>query len=48
MRLSGLTIDKEAFDTLPAFTRYGGWGRASKAGPQFSMFIKQLNQAIAA
>jgi type I restriction enzyme R subunit len=44
-----LSIDQEDFETLPVFTRYGGWGKIYKVfGPELPQFIKQLNQAIAA
>jgi len=44
-----LSIDKEDFEDLPVFNRYGGWGRVYKLfGPQLPELIKQLNQAIAA
>jgi type I restriction enzyme, R subunit len=46
---SNLTIDRDDFEVLPVFTRYGGWGRASRAfGPELTILIKDLNQAIAA
>ena len=44
-----LSIDKEDFEELPIFNRYGGWGKVSKVfGPGLPNLIKQLNQAIAA
>lgn len=46
---ANLTIDQDDFETLPVFTRFGGWGKVSKVfGPQLPQLIKQLNQAIAA
>ena len=44
-----LSIDKEDFEELPVFNRYGGWGKVYKLfGTQLPELIKQLNQAIAA
>ena len=44
-----LSIDKEDFDELPIFNRYGGWGKVySVFGPKLPELVKQLNQAIAA
>jgi len=44
-----LTIDKDDFDTLPVFSRFGGWGRAKAVfGSQLPVFIKQINEAVAA
>jgi len=44
-----LSIEKDDFDDLPIFNRYGGWGRVYKEfGPALPEFIKQLNQAVAA
>ena len=46
---ANLTIDQDDFETLPVFTRFGGWGKISKVfGPQLPQLIKELNQAIAA
>lgn len=46
---ANLSIDKEDFDELPIFSRYGGWGKVYKVfGPKLPELIKQLNQAIAA
>ena len=46
---ANLTIDQDDFETLPVFTRFGGWGKVSKVfGPELPQLIKQLNQAIAA
>ncbi len=44
-----LSINKDDFEELPVFNRYGGWGKAYQVfGPKLPEFIKQLNQAIAA
>ena len=46
---SNLTIDQDDFEALPVFSRYGGWGKAFKTfGPELTVLIKELNQAIAA
>lgn len=46
---ANLTIDQDDFETLPVFTRFGGWGKVSRVfGPELPQLIKQLNQAIAA
>jgi type I restriction enzyme, R subunit len=44
-----LSIDQEDFETLPVFTRFGGWGKVhSVFQGQLPELIKQFNQAIAA
>ena len=47
--IENLTIEQDDFDTLPVFTRAGGWGRANKVFEgQLSSMIGRLNEAIAA
>ena len=44
-----LTIGQDDFDSVPVFTRAGGWGRAEKAfAGQLTQLIRQLNEAVAA
>ena len=44
-----LSIDKEDFDTMPAFSRYGGWSRANNTFNQtLPSLLKELNRVIAA
>ena len=46
---TNLTIDQDDFESLPVFTRFGGWGRISRVfGKDLPGLIKQINQAIAA
>jgi type I restriction enzyme R subunit len=46
---TNLTIDEEDFETLPVFTRFGGWRKISQVfGPGLPQLLKQFNQAIAA
>ena len=47
--IENLTIEQDDFDTLPVFTRAGGWGRANKVfWGELSSMIGRLNEAIAA
>lgn len=47
--VENLSIDQEDFDTLPVFTRFGGWGRANKAFQgQLSSLLREINEAVAA
>jgi hypothetical protein len=47
--VENLSIDKEDFDTLPVFSRAGGWARANRAfGSQLPRLIQEFNEAIAA
>lgn len=44
-----LSIDQEDFESQPAFTHYGGWGRVSVVFKgRMPQLIQELNQAIAA
>jgi type I restriction enzyme R subunit len=44
-----LSIDQEDFETLPIFTRYGGWGKVQTVfKDQLPELIKEFNRAIAA
>jgi type I restriction enzyme R subunit len=44
-----LSIDKDDFEELPIFNRYGGWGKVYQVlGPTLPELIKQLNREIAA
>jgi type I restriction enzyme R subunit len=44
-----LSIDQEDFESQPAFTHYGGWGRVSVAFEgRMPQLIQELNRAIAA
>lgn len=43
-----LSLDQEDFDFFPIFTRFGGWGKASKVfAGQLPQLIHSFNQAIA-
>jgi type I restriction enzyme R subunit len=44
-----LSIEREDFDTMPIFTRQGGWTVAKRLfGPPLEDLLRQLNEAIAA
>ncbi len=44
-----LSIDKDDFELIQVFTRFGGWGRANRAfNNQLSRMLQDLNEAIAA
>jgi type I restriction enzyme R subunit len=44
-----LSIDRDDFDNLPVFNRYGGWGRANNVFEgMLPQLINQLNEAVAA
>jgi type I restriction enzyme, R subunit len=44
-----LSIDKDDFETLPIFTRFGGWGRVTNVFVgEMPELIKKLNRAVAA
>jgi type I restriction enzyme R subunit len=44
-----LSLDREDFENLPVFNRYGGWGRASKVfGAELVELVAQINQEVAA
>ncbi len=46
--VENLSIDREDFDTMPIFTRSGGWSRANKAFEnQLERLLQDLNEAIA-
>ena len=47
--VANLSIDQDDFETVPVFTRFGGWGRANKTfNNQLDRMIRDLNEAIAA
>lgn len=47
--IQNLTIDEEDFETLPIFTRAGGWGPANRAfETHLADVLDDLNEAIAA
>jgi type I restriction enzyme R subunit len=47
--VENLSIDRDDFETVPVFTRFGGWGRANKSfNNQLDNIINDLNEAIAA
>ena len=47
--VENLSIDRDDFENVPVFTRFGGWGRANKTfNNQLENIIKDLNEAIAA
>lgn len=47
--VQNLSIDQDDFDTLPIFSRAGGWGRANRVFEgNLSRLLKELNQSIAA
>jgi type I restriction enzyme R subunit len=47
--IANLSIDKEDFEVVPVFTRFGGWGRADGVfNNQLDDIIRDLNEAIAA
>jgi len=44
-----LSVDKEDFDAVQVFTRFGGWGRANQTfNNQLDNILHELNEAIAA
>jgi type I restriction enzyme R subunit len=44
-----LSIDQEDFETMPVFTRHGGWTRANNAfRKELPTLLKELNMVIAA
>jgi type I restriction enzyme R subunit len=44
-----LSIDKDDFETLPIFTRFGGWGRVTNVFlGEMPELMKNLNRAVAA
>jgi type I restriction enzyme R subunit len=44
-----LSIDKEDFEVIQVFTRFGGWGRANRVfNNQLGNILQELNEAIAA
>jgi type I restriction enzyme R subunit len=46
--VKNLSIDQDDFETMPIFTRIGGWGRATKVFTgQLPQLIHSFNQAIA-
>ena len=46
--IENLSIDKEDFDTIPIFTRDGGWGKANKVFEnQLEELLKEFNEAVA-
>ncbi len=47
--IANLTIDQEDFDTLPIFTREGGWTRANREFEgKLSELLRLINEAVAA
>jgi type I restriction enzyme R subunit len=47
--IENLSIDRDDFENVPVFTRFGGWGRANKSfNNQLDNIIQDLNEAIAA
>lgn len=47
--VENLSIDRDDFENVPVFTRFGGWGRANKTfNNQLGNIINDLNEAIAA
>jgi type I restriction enzyme R subunit len=47
--IENLSIDRDDFENVPVFTRFGGWGRANKTfNNQLDNIISDLNEAIAA
>ncbi|CAN5488309.1 type I restriction-modification system endonuclease [soil metagenome] len=47
--IANLSIDKEDFEVVPVFTRFGGWGRANRVfNNKLDDIIRDLNEAIAA
>ena len=47
--VENLSIDRDDFENVPVFTRFGGWGRANKTfNNQLNSIINDLNEAIAA
>ncbi|MBL8208552.1 MAG: restriction endonuclease subunit R, partial [Blastocatellia bacterium] len=47
--IENLSIEREDFEELPVFTRFGGWTKANRAfGNQLGDWLKQINEAIAA
>ena len=46
--IENLSIDKADFDTIPIFTRDGGWGKANKVFEnQLEELLKEFNEAVA-
>jgi type I restriction enzyme R subunit len=46
--IQNLSINKEDFDTIPIFTRDGGWGKANKVFKnQLEELLKEFNEAVA-
>jgi type I restriction enzyme, R subunit len=44
-----LSLDREDFESLPVFNRFGGWGRATKVfGPELPSLIIRINEEVAA
>ena len=44
-----LSIDKEDFEDIQVFTRFGGWGRANRVfNNHLDNILRDLNEAIAA
>lgn len=47
--VENLSIDRDDFENVPVFTRFGGWGRANKTfNNQLDNILRDLNEAIAA
>jgi type I restriction enzyme R subunit len=47
--VENLSIDRNDFENVPVFTRFGGWGRANKTfNNQLDNLLNELNEAIAA
>lgn len=47
--VANLTIDKDDFDLIQVFTRFGGWRRANRTfNNQLANVLRELNEAIAA
>jgi type I restriction enzyme, R subunit len=47
--VENLSIDRDDFENVPVFTRFGGWGRANKTfNNQLGNILNDLNEAIAA
>jgi type I restriction enzyme, R subunit len=47
--IANLSIDREDFEVVPVFTRFGGWGRANRSfNNQLDNILRDLNEAMAA
>lgn len=47
--VQNLTIDRDDFNSVPVFSRFGGWGRANRAfHGELPRLLSTINEAIAA